>query len=115
MILSSMIYNPTDASSILFLHGLTGDREDTWTRSRGKQSCFWPRDLLPEDITDARIAVWGYDASMVKKTPFSVVSTNTLDHHAQTLCSDIAALRGDDQKVGLSSLLHLDHHGIFYE
>ncbi|PMD45596.1 hypothetical protein L207DRAFT_257879 [Hyaloscypha variabilis F] len=91
---------------ILFLHGLTGDREKTWTRTKGKQSCFWPSDILPDDIPNARIAVWGYDASVVKKTPFAVVSTNTLDHHAQTLCSDIAALRGEKHKQPIIFIVH---------
>lgn len=32
-------------------------------------------------------------------TSFAVVSTNTLDHHAQTLCSDLAGIRGVENKV----------------
>ena len=62
-------------------------------------SCFWPEDLLSEDIKNARIAVWGYDADVIKKTPFAVVSTNTLENHAQTLTSDLAGIRGESNKV----------------
>ncbi|KAE8450572.1 hypothetical protein EG329_006303 [Mollisiaceae sp. DMI_Dod_QoI] len=97
---------PQPVVDIFFIHGLTGDREKTWTRTKGKLECFWPRDLLPEDISNARIAVWGYDASVIKKTPFTVVSTNTLDHHAQTLCNDIASLRGEKNKQPIIFVVH---------
>lgn len=35
-----------------------------------KLQVYWPRDLLPSDIPDARIYTYGYDADVVKK-PFS--------------------------------------------
>lgn len=37
--------------SIVFVHGLRGHRINTWSSN---DTC-WPKDLLPEDIKDARI------------------------------------------------------------
>ncbi|EON65773.1 hypothetical protein W97_05012 [Coniosporium apollinis CBS 100218] len=89
-----ILHDPQGAAiDIIFIHGLTGNRESTWTRKSGKHRCFWPEDLLPTDIENARIATWGYDADVIRKTPFRVVSTNTLQQHADSLCTDLANLR----------------------
>ncbi|KAM3549110.1 hypothetical protein ARSEF4850_009032, partial [Beauveria asiatica] len=45
---------------IIALHGLNGHREKTWTARNG---VHWLRDLLPEDLPQARILCWGYDAN----------------------------------------------------
>lgn len=70
----------------------------TWTRNPGKKNtCFWPKDLLPHadsGIPNARIATWGYDADVVNKRPFRVVSNNTIEQHAANLCTDLANIRG---------------------
>jgi hypothetical protein len=80
--------------SIIFIHGLTGNRHDTWTKNVGKRNeCFWPQDLLAEDIPNARIATWGYDADIVHGLPFHAVSTNTLQQHSGNLCGHLANLR----------------------
>ncbi|KAL6362010.1 hypothetical protein LRP88_05493 [Fusarium phalaenopsidis] len=42
------------------MHGLNGHREKTWTAENG---VHWLRDLLPEDLPQARILCWGYDAN----------------------------------------------------
>ncbi|KAH7258710.1 hypothetical protein B0J15DRAFT_465964 [Fusarium solani] len=47
---------------IVFVHGLTGSRESTWT-SKDKSIVFWPRDLLKKEIPDSRITSFGYDAN----------------------------------------------------
>lgn len=46
--------------SIVAVHGLNGHRDKTWTASNG---VHWHRDLLPNDIPNARIFCWGYDAN----------------------------------------------------
>lgn len=83
----------------MFVHGLIGNRENTWTRNAGKKNaCFWPQDLLPDadsGIANARIATWGYDADVVNKRPFRVVSNNTIEQHAVNLCTDLANVRGE--------------------
>ncbi|TGO16296.1 hypothetical protein BPAE_0505g00010 [Botrytis paeoniae] len=58
------------AVDIIFIHGLTGNREKTWT---GKYGIFWPKDLLSKDIPDARIWSWGYDANIPDRPIIFVV------------------------------------------
>ncbi|KAF2709069.1 hypothetical protein K504DRAFT_468277 [Pleomassaria siparia CBS 279.74] len=56
------ISNPADADlDICFVHGLTGDRETTWTHSNGT---FTP-DLVRARFPSARIVSYGYDANVV--------------------------------------------------
>ena len=60
-----ILANPVTATTdIVFAHGLTGDRERTWSspRSDGYGGCFWPRDWLPTAIPYCRIVTFGYDA-----------------------------------------------------
>ncbi|KAM5479541.1 hypothetical protein McanCB56680_005469 [Microsporum canis] len=80
--------NPKDANlDIVFVHGLHGDRVDTWT----KYGIFWPRDLLPDDVRQARVLSWGYSADIAH---FWQKTTNTeLNDHAKNLCSDLSGLR----------------------
>lgn len=55
---------PDDASvDIVFIHGVAGDRVQTWTRKHG---VFWPKDLLPKDIPSARVWTWGHDADFFR-------------------------------------------------
>lgn len=56
------ISNPADAEiDIWFVHGLTGDRESTWTHPNGT---FTP-DLMRARFPTARIITYGYDANVV--------------------------------------------------
>ncbi|KAI4960208.1 hypothetical protein J4E86_001830 [Alternaria arbusti] len=82
------------AVDIILIHGLGGDRTGTWTERAAddKQNpCFWPRDLLPVDLPDARIITWGYAAATIK--PLNVVSIANPTQHAEKLCSELASLR----------------------
>ncbi|KAL8913270.1 MAG: hypothetical protein Q9171_001917 [Xanthocarpia ochracea] len=45
---------------IVFVHGLTGHRHRTWTAPGATEP--WPKVLLPQDIPNARIITYGYDA-----------------------------------------------------
>jgi len=60
------ICDPADATlDIVFIHGLHGDSKATWTKSAVfGTSIFWPESLLPQDIPDARILSYGYDANI---------------------------------------------------
>ncbi|OBT47076.1 hypothetical protein VE00_03064 [Pseudogymnoascus sp. WSF 3629] len=51
---------------IIFLHGLTGHREKTWTATGEDEP--WPKSLLPKDLPTARIITYGYDANVVNLT-----------------------------------------------
>ena len=60
------------------------------TNIRAKNSTFWPQDLLPSVIPDARIFTWGYDADI---DGFGSRSQSTVNQHAVTLLSDLADQR----------------------
>ncbi|KAG8411881.1 hypothetical protein J3458_015176 [Metarhizium acridum] len=45
---------------ICLAHGLTGNRNSTWTA--GRQLAPWPQTLLPLKLGKARIITYGYDA-----------------------------------------------------
>lgn len=77
------------AVDVCFVHGVGGGNVSTWTL---KEVC-WPRDLLPEDIPDARILSFGYDAKILLLG--SKVSQNTMLQHAVNL---LAALVGNREK-----------------
>ena len=55
---------------------------------------FWPQELLPEVVPNARIFTWGYDADVDKF--FSSASQNTIHQHAGDLLSDLADMRNGD-------------------
>lgn len=75
---------PDATVDICFVHGLTGNRESTWT-AHG-QSVPWPKALLPSNLPNARLLTYGYDAYVVRK---SAVSTNRLIDHATNLLNDL--------------------------
>ncbi len=52
-------------SSIVFIHDLTENLAETWTK-QGSKSKPWPTKLLPCQEPGARIILYGYDASIVK-------------------------------------------------
>ncbi|KAF8515489.1 P-loop containing nucleoside triphosphate hydrolase protein [Hysterangium stoloniferum] len=72
---------------IVAIHGLDGHREGSWTAENG---IFWLKDLLPQQLPNARIVTYGYDAST--GTQSSKIE-ETLYGHAENLISRIALLR----------------------
>uniref|UniRef100_A0A8H7NHF5 DUF7779 domain-containing protein n=1 Tax=Bionectria ochroleuca TaxID=29856 RepID=A0A8H7NHF5_BIOOC len=72
---------------LLAIHGLNGHREKTWIADNG---VHWLRSLLPNDLPNARILCWGYDANTHSS---SRVSCQYLYDHAQTLVSDLSRKR----------------------
>ncbi|KAM3470249.1 hypothetical protein MY5147_006516 [Beauveria neobassiana] len=92
------------AIDIVALHGLNGHREKTWTASNG---VHWLRDLLPEDLPQARILCWGYDANTHTS---GRVSQEYLYDHAALIHSDSA--RSDALTQHRS--IKLSTHGILF-
>ena len=76
-------------NSIVFVHGLTGNRENTWTHK--ESGVFWPEDLLSRDLEKARIVTFGYDANVVNT--FDMASTSTLRDHGKSLVQDLTRWR----------------------
>lgn len=83
--------------SIIFVHGLTGDREKTWT-AKGAASP-WPHALLPTEIANARILTFGYDAYVADWN--GMVSKNRIGNHSMNLLSTVATYREKDDTVSL--------------
>lgn len=92
-------YDPKCASNptthlfdIIFIHGLTGDRERTWTHPESQEP--WPKTLIPKEFPGARVLTYGYDAYVtLKKGP---VSNNRLNNHSLDLLNALVALRRSD-------------------
>lgn len=73
---------------LVFVHGLTGHREKTWTAPSGTA---WPRDLLPSAIPSGRILSFGYNSSVT--SPKQIVSLSGVQSHAQSLVHQLSDLR----------------------
>jgi hypothetical protein len=78
-------------SSVIFIHGLTGHREKTWTAAGETEP--WPKSLLPKDLPTARIITYGYDADVLRLT--KPAGQNTIREHAKTLINDLSGIRTD--------------------
>ncbi|KAK5202699.1 hypothetical protein LTR47_011671 [Exophiala xenobiotica] len=85
MSLSIVAAPPGAASSsaidIVAVHGLGGDAINTWTDP--KSEAFWLRDFLPQQIPDARIMTFGYNADAA----FGQSTAEIIDHAKSLLAS----------------------------
>lgn len=84
--------------SIVFIHGLQGDPKGTWSTF----NTFWPRDLLPKVLPQARILSWGYDSKVIHF--WAAPSQNMINEHSSNLFADLASLRDSTNTVGIISL-----------
>ncbi|EXA29670.1 hypothetical protein FOVG_18861 [Fusarium oxysporum f. sp. pisi HDV247] len=83
------VHNGENAKvDVVFLHGLRGDREKTWTQD----GVLWPKDLLPQDIPESRIFLFGYDTGITHRDQSSVTKTE-IHSDAEDLCAKLAAER----------------------
>ncbi|KAI0599515.1 hypothetical protein F4775DRAFT_550210 [Biscogniauxia sp. FL1348] len=81
IIISDAIQPGEDGIDIVFVHGLYGARVSSWT----KGGVCWPRDLLAQDMPNARVILWGWS---------SVLGSNdTFTEHAESLLADISRIR----------------------
>ena len=81
--------------SIIFVHGLTGDRERTWKTKNAVGP--WPQTLLPSKVHNARILTFGYDAYVADWR--GMVSKNMIGNHSMNLLAAVATYREDDDTV----------------
>ncbi|KAJ5758266.1 uncharacterized protein N7511_006960 [Penicillium nucicola] len=79
---------PNAELDIIFVHGLTGNREKTWTHKKG---VFWPQDLLAKDFPTVRIMTFGYEVDIA--TLFTIASSNRVYDHGQSLAYALVSER----------------------
>ena len=82
--------------SIIFIYGLNGDRENSWTAEG--YSLSWSQSLLPSKIPDSRILTFGYDGYVADWR--GVVSRNRIANHAWNLLTTVTHYRDADETVG---------------
>jgi hypothetical protein len=63
------------------VHGLGGDAITTWTHPKSKK--FWLKDFLPQQIPDARIMTFSYNAAAA----FGQSTAEIVDHAKSLLAS----------------------------
>ena len=80
------------------MHGLTGSQLSTWTTPGA--TAPWPSLLLADDIPDAQISAFGYDADVVKL--LGSAGQNRIRHHARNLLRGMADMWLDTGVVSLS-------------
>jgi hypothetical protein len=60
-----VIYEPNDSPiiDIIFVHGLGGTSQQTWSKNKDP-TLFWPKEWLPfeRNISTARVLSFGYNA-----------------------------------------------------
>jgi hypothetical protein len=76
--------------SIVAVHGLGGDAVNSWTHPKSK--AFWLRDFLPQQIPDARIMTFGYNANIA----FGRSTTEIVDH-AKSLLAKLVDKRDETE------------------
>lgn len=101
-----------DRGSLVFVHGLQGHPEKTWTykhepeASKKKRhfwrrstpeppgpTVYWPYDLLRRqpELSRTRILTWGYDSHVTKF--FSATNKQDVSHHGNDLMVDLEQIR----------------------
>ena len=68
---------------------------ETWT----KDGVLWPRDLLPKDIPNSRVFLFGYDSGITHRDQSTVTKTE-IHSDAEDLCAKLAAERSATKTVG---------------
>lgn len=92
---------------VVFVHGLRGDKESTWTVTNGwkfwQQGVFWP-DWLADDIPGTVVWSLGYGASATRWNPngAAMALADRAANVLPTLVSELSGTEGDIILVGYS-------------
>ncbi|KAL8787444.1 MAG: hypothetical protein Q9213_002221 [Squamulea squamosa] len=82
------VFTPAGGSEVdvVFVHGINGHPYTTWTSAKGK--VFWPAQLLPPLVEEAkaRVMVYGYDADTGSPTGDILPPNRALDVDDQPRC-----------------------------
>lgn len=73
------------------MHGLNGGPIKTWTTNKTEKFWLADKEMLPKNISNARILSFGYDASVTAF--FGRTSSDTILQHAHTLVAELVADR----------------------
>jgi hypothetical protein len=85
-----ILYYPSPAAiDIVFIHGLTGNAYSTWLHK--STNIHWPRDLIKDDITDARVMTFGYDVDVAHF--WGQVAQDGISGYARDLLGKLARKR----------------------
>ncbi|KAF4627618.1 hypothetical protein G7Y89_g10540 [Cudoniella acicularis] len=128
----SVLVNPSRPSlDIVFVHGFTGHPERTWSQKRGasdgqfendedgerpskfrkllgnriRRSIYWPRDLLPINIPNARILTYGYDTN-IRHRASSAINKSTVYDIAWNFLVSLEAARCAETSRPLLFIAH---------
>ena len=99
----NMLYEGgADASvDIVFVHGLTGNAYNTWLYKDKGTMLHWPSELLKQDLPDARIMSFGYNADIVNL--WNPKSHSPLTGHAENMVGALVRKRErtdtEDRKI----------------
>ena len=88
----------------MFIHGLRGDRENTWK----KENTLWPKELLPKTIPRARILTFGYDADVYHFWS-KPASDNTVKTHGDNLTASLVGLRHQEKETATGPIIFVAH------
>ncbi|KFY52472.1 hypothetical protein V496_08418, partial [Pseudogymnoascus sp. VKM F-4515 (FW-2607)] len=89
--------HPEATVDIVLVHGLNGHPLNTWTAKNG---VFWPSQLLPVTLRQAkaRVLVYGYNADVYTFGSDKGASSDMIHQHAQSLLTGLSMERMSEEK-----------------